>query len=274
MSVTIQPVILLFVTALINVTRIRKLLWFPVLVVVDSLVALVVWWFLPIKSSIAPWWGPLTTIAARWPLIWKKRPGLLAHGGPLGKGCAKLVEVLVAIVLWRLLHQEWPGLSLGPVPGIQAWVGISFLSIAVNTVLQLWSRQMQSRGDHKGVNEMVESTRGRPLSRNERVKILSLAFLNGACEEITSRWFWMAEFRTYLKEPHAANLAQAAVFGIWHYHGIPSGFTGVALTFVYGFVMGLLFEYGEGLFLPIVAHGIADYYIFAVIVRQKQEKEH
>jgi membrane protease YdiL (CAAX protease family) len=185
---------------------------------------------------------------------------------------------LVAIALWRTVHHQWPAISLGPLPGIEAWIGILILSILVNVVLQLWSKFAESRGDHKGVNEMVASTQGRALSMKEQAKIFSLAMLNGACEEITSRWFWMAEFHIYLNNyndgttPHAANLAQAAVFGIWHYHGIPSGWTGVALTFVYGFTMGLLFQYGDGLVLPIVAHGIADYYIFAIIVRQKAMK--
>ena len=66
-----------------------------------------------------------------------------------------------------------------------------------------------------------------------------------------------------------ANLSQALVFGLWHYHGIPSGWTGVGLTFVYGYIMGLLYQYGDGLFLPIVAHTIADYYIFTIIARNQ-----
>ena len=48
---------------------------------------------------------------------------------------------------------------------------------------------------------------------------------------------------------------------------IPSGWTGVGLTFVYGLAMGFLLEYGGGSLLPIVAHTIADYFIFAVIAR-------
>jgi hypothetical protein len=52
--------------------------------------------------------------------------------------------------------------------------------------------------------------------------------------------------------------------------------TGVALTFVYGYIMGLLKEtIGEGgLLLPIIVHTVADYYIFTTIARQsKQRKE-
>lgn len=277
----VHPVIPLLVTALINVTRIRQNLSLSSLLVVDGLVSVLIWWLLP-HPSIAPWWGPLTSVVRRWPqLINSNSPKLvqtLARGGPLGRGCGKLVEVFVALMLWRIVHGQWPSISLGPLPDVKAWLGILILSFAVNVVLQLWSKFTQSCGDHDGVNEMVEDTQGRGLLLREKVKLFSLAFLNGACEEITSRWFWMVEFGTYLHSRdatfnHAANLAQAAVFGIWHYHGIPSGLTGVGLTFVYGFIMGLLFQYGEGLFLPIVAHGIADYYIFAIIARQQAMKK-
>lgn len=120
---------------------------------------------------------------------------------------------------------------------------------------------------------MVKDTCGRSLSLQEHVRILGLAFVNGACEEVTSRFFWMTEFEVYLS-PFQANIAQAAVFGIWHYHGIPSGLTGVGLTFVYGGIMGYLYQYyGEGLCLPIVTHGVVDYYIFTIIARQKKDGE-
>ena len=151
-------------------------------------------------------------------------------------------------------------------------MGILILSSLVNIVMQFWSNMTDSRGNHPGVNDMVKDTHGRSLSLQEHVRILGLAFVNGACEEITSRFFWMAEFEVYMS-PWQANIAQAALFGIWHYHGIPSGWTGVGLTFVYGGIMGCLYQYGEGLFLPIVTHGIADYYIFTIIARRKNDDE-
>mmetsp|Transcript_5427 Transcript_5427/g.7100 ORF Transcript_5427/g.7100 Transcript_5427/m.7100 type:complete len:274 (+) Transcript_5427:51-872(+) len=268
----VHPTIPLFVAALINVTRIRKELPFPIVVIADGGLALFLSFLLP-KPSIGPWWGPLCAIASQWTRIWNNAPHPLVHGGPLGRGCSKLIQVLVAIVLWRYFHQEWPDIQLGPLPGVGALTGVAILSVTVNIVLQVWSKFAKTRGDHAGVNDMVESTHGRALSLEEHFQILFLAMVNGTCEEITSRWFWMAEFGIYLT-PTAANLAQAAVFGIWHYHGIPSGLTGVALTFVYGFIMGLLFQYGQGLFLPIIAHGIADYFIFAVIARQERKKTH
>jgi hypothetical protein len=268
----VSPLVPLFVAALITVTRCRKTLPLRELVVVDSIIAMIIWRGLP-KPSIAPWWGPLTFLLSKWPRVVPKAPQSLRHGGPLGAGCAKLVEVIVAVTLWRRIHDDWPTIALGPLPGWQVWIIMLLLSAGVNVVMYFWSKVAQSRGDHQGVHDMVESSQGRALSVKEHAQILGLAFVNGTCEEITSRWFWRREFSTYLGQSiHHSNLAQAAVFGIWHYHGIPSGWMGVGLTFVYGYIMGLLQDHGEGgLLLPVIAHTIADYYIFAIIARQKQD---
>ena len=133
---------------------------------------------------------------------------------------------------------------------------------------------------------MVEGSLGRSLSYQEHAKLLSLAAANAFCEEVSSRVLWRSAFALALDENDTegdkrpsdelllhSNLAQATIFGIWHYHGIPSGWTGVALTFVYGLFMGWLADIQEGsLWLPLAAHTVADYYIFAVLVRKKVEK--
>jgi hypothetical protein len=238
------------------------------------------------KSSIIPWWGPLNRLVSQWPVLFPKAPAMLRHGGPLGTGCAKLTEVLTGMLLWRI-HSR-PSLVLwGPdfsLADTTVWLGVALLCLVVNAVLHLWSMSMKSRGDHSGVNDMVSSTQGRSLHIQEKLGIFGLACLNGTVEEITSRCFWMAEFqsafveqataagtlsKTHPYHPHYANLAQAIVFGLWHYHGIPSGWTGGGLTFVYGGIMGLLYQFGQGLFLPIVVHTMADYYIFAIIARRQ-----
>ena len=93
--------------------------------------------------------------------------------------------------------------------------------------------------------------------------------VNAICEEVVSRGLILNEFQRRGNVAFwQANILQAASFGVWHFHGIPNGWPGVGLTFVYGLGMGFLLEYGGGLLLPIVAHTIADYFIFAVIARQ------
>ena len=119
---------------------------------------------------------------------------------------------------------------------------------------------------------MSEKSLGRNLATVEHMQLALLAFGNALCEEVVSRGFFYHEFgmRAQLSSD-IANVAQALAFGIWHYNGIPSGFSGVGLTFLYGLIMGVLKNYGGGLLLPIIAHTVADYFIFAVIVRRKTE---
>jgi membrane protease YdiL (CAAX protease family) len=184
-------------------------------------------------------------------------------------------EVVAGILLWKVSRGVWPALELGPWPDASVLLLVLLISAIVNLVLWLWSRSSLTRDTHDGVNEMVASSVGRSLSWNEHVAIAAWAVANAVCEEIISRGLWRLEFaRSFgVDTPMSlieSNIWQAAIFGIWHYHGIPSGLPGVALTFVYGLVMGLLMDYGQGLLLPILAHSIADYFIFAIIARQQQ----
>lgn len=302
---TIPPAIPLFVAGIINVTQYRKRYAVTTVIVLDVTLALLLQYLLP-KPSIVPWWGPLTKVFSQWYRIFPptqlqkddttRKFGLLQSysQGPLGPGASKVVEVLVATALWRWTHDgEWPHITFGPIPSIKAWLILIGISLMVNLVLFLWSRMTRSCGDHSGVNRMVQSTSGRKLTFDERCQFATLAILNATCEEITSRWFWWQEFQLYYPfhipvqhqihghSPSSSsttssllaipNLAQATIFGVWHYYGIPSGIPGVALTFVYGWLMGVLMvEVGDGgLCLPIIAHAIADYYLFSSVARGK-----
>jgi membrane protease YdiL (CAAX protease family) len=183
---------------------------------------------------------------------------------------------------------EWPAIQFvgnsRKYPGILEWSILVGISVVVNMVLYAWSRIAKSTGTHKGVDRMVSTTKDRNhLTRREHLLYVSLALINATCEEICFRWFWWSEFAVYLSGRHGsnnkysnhmcfnANVAQAIVFGSLHYYGIPSGLTGVCLTCVYGWIMGMLMEQvGDGgLFLPIIAHSIADYYLFSSVARGK-----
>ena len=208
------------------------------------------------------------------------RDQYFSNWGPLGFGYAKVCEVICA---WYLLSSSVVGDSskdpipfvpvafdLGPLPSATSISAVCILSMISNEILALWSKLVRSRGSHSGVNAMVHDTIGRQLTISEHLRIFGFAVLNAICEELISRGFFMYELlHVGQTSKLQANLGQAIAFGIWHYHGIPSGMIGVCLTFVYGFVMGILWEYGGGLLLPIMAHSIADYFIFSVIVRNK-----
>lgn len=206
----------------------------------------------------------------------------ISRGGPLGRGCSKVVEVVVAVVLWTACNRRLPTCItlLAQVPSLDqrrllpAFTLLVVFSAAVMGVLHAWSLYANSRGSHSGLQEVVGSTAGRPLNSPEHLRLAALAFINAICEEVTSRGFVREEFRLVTKcSPFLSNLSQAIIFGSWHFHGVPSGWTGVTLTTVYGFLMGLLCDwFGQSLWIPFLTHALADYYIFAVIARRSLKR--
>jgi len=229
-------------------------------------------WHLP-PYSILSLWGLSAFILNGWikiPIVSFVVPKSIIRGGPLGPGCSKIVEVICGCLLWRSSYPtESLPIKFGEIPSILILIIVAIIACVTNQVLSSWSEHTQSRGTHSGVNMMVASSRGRPLLLKERLSYFGIAAVNAICEEIVSRGFWMQEFimRGGLSFAEA-NFLQALSFGIWHYHGIPSGYLGVTLTFFYGLVMGFMFKYGGGLFLPVLGHTLADYFIFTVIARQ------
>jgi membrane protease YdiL (CAAX protease family) len=252
-------------------------------------------------------WRVLTLIFSQWPAILpqrhttkekvnsfnsvKRTGAFLAQGGPLGRGCSKAIELLVAGLLWYCLRGSLPesvattfnltenvriALSL-PLPRVVAvTVGICVLSAAANGVLHLWSQYARSSGNHTGLHMLLRPTLQRDLSAREHCELAFLAILNATCEECSSRGFWRRELEhTAGLSAQSSNICQAIMFGAWHYFGVPSGWTGVALTSVYGWIMGTAADYSKelGLTIPILMHSIADYYIFAVLARRKQSPQ-
>jgi membrane protease YdiL (CAAX protease family) len=213
----------------------------------------------------------------QWPLFIKNAEKFDKQG-PLGPHYAKVCEVVGASLLWKIQQaiiydtddSAFPIVLIGTNDS-NVWLGVAVvlvLSVATCVVMEIWSRFRTH--SHKGVQSMVDTSVGRTLSLKEHLHLLSLAAINATCEETSSRGFWKHEYQKYTKN---ANMLQALVFGLWHYHGIPSGWTGVGLTFVYGYIMGLLQDYFGGLVLPIFAHTLADYYIFSVIARQDKQQQ-
>jgi membrane protease YdiL (CAAX protease family) len=141
----------------------------------------------------------------------------------------------------------------------------------------------------------------------QHTTLIMFAFTNALCEEVVARGLFLgalaALYGPYSPPPELAkadgttaasvlalmsdmplvlavgrscvvwvpNTCQAIGFGIAHWHGVPSGPSGVALTFVYGLLMGSLHQWSGGLLLPVLCHGVADYFIFAVIAMSQQQ---
>jgi prepilin signal peptidase PulO-like enzyme (type II secretory pathway) len=179
---------------------------------------------------------------------------------------------------------EWTKIAnvINAVIIVAVLVGVSWV---VTVVLSLWLHFTQSKGDsHDGLNKLLRPTYGRPLQAREHIQLAIMALLNATCEEFTSRGFWRHELElTAGCTKFQSNLLQGVIFGMWHYFGIPNGWSGVALTTLYGWIMGYLSDWNvtrhthgsesisSGLILPIITHGIADYYIFTIMARQSSK---
>jgi membrane protease YdiL (CAAX protease family) len=61
-------------------------------------------------------------------------------------------------------------------------------------------------------------------------------------------------------------IATSVLFGLGHLHGYPPGLWGVCLAVVFGFAVGVLRVWTDGLALPIVAHMGADATIYWILV--------
>lgn len=220
--------------------------------------------------SILCWWSLTTVILRQWPRL----IGTAPNDGPLGPQYAKVCEVIAASLLWNIHHDSAASFPIIFIANSErnVWFGVAvvlLLSAATCLAMHVWSRFHTN--SHTGVQRMVKESIGKSLSLHQHIHLFVLAAMNAFCEEVTCRGFWRAEYSKYTTR---ANLWQATLFGIWHYHGIPSGWTGVGLTFVYGTIMGWLQDYFGGLLMPILAHALADYFIFSVIARnEKQPKE-
>jgi Type II CAAX prenyl endopeptidase Rce1-like len=266
-------------------------------------------------------WRPLATFISSWPRILSfgtprtkesqrttiRRTQRLQHlvdGGPFGHGCGKIITVVVACSLWTLVRGTLPATIVNTfvnLPtsifsiqkltrisvGIYVAIVIAMLAAVswiVTVVLSFWLQHTRSKGDsHAGLNKMLQPTYNRPLQNRECIQLAILALMNAICEECTSRGFWRNELeRTAGCSKFQSNLLQGVIFGLWHYFGIPNGWAGVALTTVFGWIMGFLSDWtsitrasldgsglmSTGLLFPILTHSIIDYYIFTVLARQ------
>jgi len=236
------------------------------------------------------------------PRDWNDLYVILLDGGPLGKYCSKVITLGSSALMLFLLENSSSALSVskrGPswrefCQMGQLWPSwwmpclVILFSLIVNLVLWLWSSwQRKSRGAHSGVHRMVDGTLDRKLVLTEHIMLVVWAFTNALCEEMMSRGIHRWEYFLIWKESshprpssaldddsdllgwESSNFWQAASFGLAHYYGVPSGWTGVGLTFIYGWLMGTLQGIGGGLLYPILTHTVADYWIFSQIARRR-----
>lgn len=69
-----------------------------------------------------------------------------------------------------------------------------------------------------------------------------------------------------LHSPRAALLLQAAVFGLIHVRGFPSGASGMVLAGIIGLGFGILRQRTRGILAPWLAHAIINALMYAYLV--------
>jgi len=95
---------------------------------------------------------------------------------------------------------------------------------------------------------------------------LGFSVFNAAMEEFVFRGVTMQALDSALGPGIMSIVLQAWPFGAMHYReGFPNGTWGLAMTFVYGIMLGALRRRAQGIFAPWIAHVCADIMIFAIL---------
>jgi len=95
---------------------------------------------------------------------------------------------------------------------------------------------------------------------------LGWAAVNAAAEEAVYRGIVMHALDSAVGAGAWSMILQAASFGVLHINGFPSGLWGIAMSFVYGLMLGVVRRLSRGMLAPWLAHLFADVTIFAILV--------
>jgi hypothetical protein len=97
--------------------------------------------------------------------------------------------------------------------------------------------------------------------------VLVLAAMNSFAEEMLYRGVLLGPLLRRIPADQAIAMT-AVLFGIAHYHGTPSGFPGMALTFLAGWVFGLAMVETRSILLPWFLHFVPDAVIYVTSALQ------
>lgn len=97
------------------------------------------------------------------------------------------------------------------------------------------------------------------------VGAVAFSMLNATWEEFLLKGMMWSGLSRVFPEGLGVNVIQSFFFGLVHYHGFPHGVTGVIMTSVYGFAIGLVRQRSNGMLAPIVTHVFADMTICALV---------
>ena len=111
----------------------------------------------------------------------------------------------------------------------------------------------------------LQTTTAEAKSNAEALRYLPLALLLAAMNSFAEEMLYRGVLLGPLLRQVTANQAismTAVLLGIAHYHGTPSGFPGMGLTFIAGWVFGLAMVETRSILLPWFLHFVPDAVIF------------
>jgi membrane protease YdiL (CAAX protease family) len=98
---------------------------------------------------------------------------------------------------------------------------------------------------------------------------LGFACGNAALEELAFRGVVLQAFESAAGYGWTSLCCQAALFGAMHFReGFPNRAWGLAMTFIYGLMLGVLRRQSRGMLAPWLAHVCADSAIFVILAAQ------
>jgi membrane protease YdiL (CAAX protease family) len=206
----------------------------------------------------------LTLLAA---FFWNALPAWASHQpwfpDPAGYAAAFIVQspkVVAAFVLMAVLaslgysRQEF-FLSSGVPRNI--WIGLGAGGALVIGLTMLLYMETASLAKLQGAPGAVHYL---PLA-------LVLAAMNSFAEEMLYRGVLLGPLLRQVTANQAISMT-AALFGIAHFHGTPSGFPGMGLTFIAGWIFGWAMVETRSILLPWFLHFVPDSVIFVASALQ------
>jgi hypothetical protein len=170
-----------------------------------------------------------------------------------------IVPYLILVLTVPALRpgKEW--IKAGKIDKVTALLLVLTVVIA-SGALVLWTTL--AKPDMKGFLSLV------PLNSPLKVIGIMLAFsvFNAIGEEFIFRGVLQDGLNQVIASRPAVITIQALLFGVWHFHGFPGGVSGMALVWVWGFMLGWIRDRSDGMLAPLLAHFFADLTIFLLII--------
>ena len=197
-------------------------------------------------------WNPLPTWMSR--QAWFPDPS--GYAAAFITQAPKVVAAFVMMAVLSLLGYRRQEFFLSSGAHGKLWIGagvVAALAMGLTMLVYLQPTAAQAKGTAGGIRYL-------PLA-------LVLAAMNSFAEEMLYRGVLFGPLLRQVTANQAISMT-AVLFGIAHYHGTPSGFPGMGLTFIAGWVFGLAMVETRSVLLPWFLHFVPDVVIFVTSALQ------